>query len=610
MEKSVYITGSGIISAIGIGKQQVLESLLQGKTGVAPLRYLDTIHTHLPTGEVKLSDEEMRQTLGLDDTFQANRTSLMGSIALKETIADAQLSSDDLNGAYFISGTTVGGMDYTERHYLDMLENDTHLHLLRTHECGTTTRAMAEAIGLDKVVMLTPSTACSSAANSIIMGCNLIKTGRADIVIAGGSESLSKFHYNGFNTLMILDTEQCRPFDDTRAGLNLGEGAAFVVLESERSVKARGIKPLFQVDGYGNACDAFHQTASSDDGEGAYRAMCEAIDMSGLDKSQIHYVNAHGTGTPNNDVSEGAALQRVFGEQMPPVSSTKSFTGHTTSASGSIEAVICLMALQNSFLPANLGWKNQIPGGITPTLGQTGVEMEHVMCNSFGFGGNDSSLILSKINNKEHAGTSEACAASDSATKIYVKAKCTHRPADGPADISEFVPKLEARRMCRLLKSAIYTSMTALRDAGITTPDGIITATEYGMLDNSEKFLSQMCREGEELLKPTLFMQSTHNTIGGTLAIRMKCHGYNITHSNGPQSLADAILDARLQLELGRVQNILVGYHNELTPCFADMERRLYNRISEPGETSIVLVLSTDPEGAICDLDDLDINSL
>lgn len=604
MESAVYITGSGIISSIGIGKQQTLESLMEGKSGITTLQYLDTIHKHLPAGEVKLSDEQMRQMLKLDDAFQANRTSLMGSLALVETLKDAGLTPEQCSDAWLISGTTVGGMDYTERHYLDMLENDEHLYLLRTHECGTTTHAMAEAVGLGKLKMTTPSTACSSAANAIIMGCNLIKTGRADIVIAGGSESLSKFHYNGFNTLMILDSKQCRPFDDTRAGLNLGEGAAFVVLESEKSVRERGVTPLFQVDGYGNACDAFHQTASSDNGEGAYLAMCQALEMAGLKSEDIQYVNAHGTGTPNNDVSEGAALQRVFGDAMPAVSSTKSFTGHTTSASGSIETVICLLAMQNDFIPANLGWENQIPGGVTPTTGERGVELSHVMCNSFGFGGNDSSLVLSKASSKEHAGIQSHGA------KVYVKAICVHHPEDDAPDLTEFVSKLESRRMCKLLKSAIFTTMTAIKEACIDEVDGIITATEYGMLDNSEKFLTQMCQDGEELLKPTLFMQSTHNTIGGTLAIRMKCHGYNITFSNGSDSLKDALLDARLQFELGRAKNIVVGYHNELTPCFAKMEQRLYGHQKPAGETSVVMVLSTDPTNAMMELDNLELDKL
>lgn len=604
MEQPINITGAGIISAIGVGKNEVLDSLLKGQSGIAPPCHLKTIHKHLPAGEVKWSDAEMRKQLGLDQSFQANRTSLMGSIALLEALNDAGLKTSDCRGAYFISGTTVGGMDYTERHYLDMVEHDEHLALLRTHECGATSHAIAESIGLKEVHIMTPSTACSSAANAIIVGANLIKTGRADIVIAGGSEALSKFHYNGFNTLMILDSQQCRPFDETRAGLNLGEGAAYLVLESEKSIRARGAQPLFQVDGYGNACDAYHQTASSNNGEGAYLAMRAALEMAGLHPADISYVNAHGTGTPNNDISESRALRRVFADNMPAVSSTKSFTGHTTSASGSLEAVICLLALQHNFHPANLGWQHPMHEGIIPTQGATGQCMQHVMCNSFGFGGNDSSLILSKVGTRLHTG------ATPSLPTVYVKAINIHRPADGPVDIMQFVPKMEARRMCKLLKSAIFTSLTTLKQAGIDSPDGIVTATEYGMLENSEKFLTQMCSEGEDCLKPTLFMQSTHNTISGALGILLKCHGYNITFSDGPDSLRSAILDARLQLELGRARHMLVGYHNEITTCFADMERRLYGYETTPGETSIVLLLTTESESALCTLDDLNLDTL
>ena len=164
---------------------------------------------------------------------------------------------------------------------------------------------------------------------------------------------------------MILDHQRCRPFDATRAGLNLGEGAAYIVLESEEMASKRGVKPHVYLTGYGNACDAFHQTASSEDGEGAYLAMKEALVMAHVSPKEIQYVNAHGTGTPNNDQSESVSLQRLFGAHMPLVSSTKSFTGHTTSASGSIEAVICILAIQHHFVPTNLGWEHQMEKGIT-----------------------------------------------------------------------------------------------------------------------------------------------------------------------------------------------------------------------------------------------------
>lgn len=255
---------------------------------------------------------------------------------------------------------------------------------------------IAAAFG-DFASMSTVSTACSSATNAIITGANMLRCGLADKVVAGGAECLSAFHLNGFNTLMILDRQQCRPFDRDRAGLNLGEGAAYLVMETESSAMARGVKPLCRLSGYGNACDAFHQTASSPDGDGATMAMEEALRVSRLKPADIDYVNAHGTGTQNNDESEGRAIRRVFGSDIPPVSSTKSFTGHTTSASGSIEAVICILALEHQFLPTNINWTTPIEGGIMPVTDiHPRREMKHVLSNAFGFGGNDSSIIISR----------------------------------------------------------------------------------------------------------------------------------------------------------------------------------------------------------------------
>ena len=195
---------------------------------------------------------------------------------------------------------------------------------------------------------------------------------------------------------MILDQNICRPFNTDRAGLNLGEGAGFIVIESEESAKRRGANVLAELKGTGNACDAYHQTASSENGEGAFLAMSKAVAEGGIHVDDIQYVNAHGTGTPNNDACESSALSRVFGNKMPKVSSTKMYTGHTTSASGSIEAVYSILSLLHQFVPANLGWTKADDRCITPfTNGDCG-NLSNVMCNSFGFGGNDSSIILSR----------------------------------------------------------------------------------------------------------------------------------------------------------------------------------------------------------------------
>lgn len=586
MNNTVYITGAGIISAIGNNKEEVKQALLNKESGVGEIHLLQSEHHELPCGEVKLSNKELRKRLDIADNQQYSRTALLGITAIRQALDESGIPPKD---AFLLSGTTVGGMDSTELHYLDMLKENDYLNLLESHDSGSTTMFIANYFGIPQSHVATISTACSSAANAFIVGANMIKTGKADIVIAGGCEALSLFHLNGFNSLMILDTERCRPFDATRKGLNLGEGAAYMILESSRSVAQRGGKPLAVLTGYGNKCDAFHQTASSCNGEGAYLAMKEALEMAEISSTDIDYINAHGTGTPNNDSSESAALKRIFVDKMPYISSTKSFTGHTTSASGGIEMVISLLALLNNFIPANLGWKNQMPDGITPNLGMTDVILNHVMCNSFGFGGNDSSLILSRISSKDTIREEKLL----KTIPMHVASIVRSTPDAPYGNIKDFLKPIEARRLSKLQKAAFITSLSALREAGIECPDAIIESTSYGMLENSEKFLMQLCQEGEHGLSPTLFMQSTHNTIAGSLAIQTHCHGYNITYTqlSEKEVLEQCIRDVEMLMEEGKIENALVGYHNEVTPALHDMLYRLRGQDIPIGVTSIAMVI-------------------
>ena len=596
---NIAITGLGIICAIGNNSQQVLDSLVNKKTGVGMMKYLQSCHKELPVGEVKLSDDELKTLLGLPVKSLYSRTTLLGAVAVKQAMADAGLSANMLSGkkVVLISGTTVGGMDVTERILADMREalqtpNTQHkspVDYVKRHDCGSTTNEIAQICGLDCEVC-TISTACSSAINSIIVGCEMLRGGEADIVIAGGSEALSKFHLNGFNTLHILDTEVCRPFDATRVGLNLGEGAAFVVLQKDKD------NGKAYIGGYGNKCDAFHQTASSDDGEGAYLAMCEALESSGIDKSQIDYINAHGTGTPNNDQSESVALKRIFGDDIPLVSSTKGFTGHTTSASGSIETVICVLAIQNNFVPVSYGFSHEDEACIHPFEGDDKQHrMDYVICNSFGFGGNDSSLLLMK---KERP--------LPPPSPVEREPECPSLPMQGDleglivaditidsmeqlADYKEYISPKEGRRMGKLMKAATLTSLIALREAGVECPDAIITATANGMLETSEKFLVDMVDNGEETLSPTLFMQSTHNTIGSAIAIRTNCHGYNITYTQGKDSMKWALRDAERLIRMGKAKIVLVGCHDESAPLFQSFYEYLNLSIPQIYSRSVVL---------------------
>lgn len=405
MSKRICITGAGIISSLGIGIDETLRNLLDEQSGINPVSILETIHSDIPVGEVRMDNKQLGKLAKAKPPVTELRTALLGIIAARQALEAARLSETDIADAAFINGTTVGGMDKTERDFKEIFNDNGDLGSecsLRNHDCGAITAHIADSLGSFKIVTTT-STACSSAANAVILGAEMIKSGLVNIAVVGGSEALTRFHLNGFNTLMILDKERCRPFDRDRAGINLGEGAAYLVIENEEAARRRNATVLAELSGYANSCDAFHQTATSDTGEGPYLSMRNAMDMAGLGANDISYINTHGTGTPNNDESELTAMERIFGDLLPPFSSTKPFTGHTTSAAGAIESVISLLAMQQGLIPANLGFANPIRTHARPITSTTsGIDLRHVINNSFGFGGNDSTLIFSNPDRHAH----------------------------------------------------------------------------------------------------------------------------------------------------------------------------------------------------------------
>ncbi len=398
MTKGVAITGMGIISAIGNNVAENFQSLVKGKKGISRISKIDTIHKdEIMVGEIDYTNSELEQILKLSPDNNYSRTGLLGAIAAKEAVVNSGIKDINAYKTGLISATSVGGMDMTEKFYYDYFKSDTYLKYIEAHNAGDSTQKIADQLGINKSLVTTISTACSSAANAIMLGARLIKSGKLDRVIVGGTDCMSKFTINGFKTLMILSDTYNTPFDENRKGLNLGEAAAFLVLESDAVIKAKNKTVLGYVKGYGNANDAFHQTASSDHGDGATLAMEKALKVAGLDNKDIDYINAHGTATGNNDLSEGRAIIRVFGENTPEFSSTKAYTGHTLAAAGAIEAVYSVLALQNNVIYPNLNFKTQMKEfNITPQLVLKEKELQTVMSNSFGFGGNCSTVIFSK----------------------------------------------------------------------------------------------------------------------------------------------------------------------------------------------------------------------
>jgi 3-oxoacyl-[acyl-carrier-protein] synthase-1 len=397
MSAKVFITGTGIVSALGVGKAATLQGLKAGKTGIAPIQHLQTIHSNLPAGEVKYSDAQLLALCGFPINAKGySRTTLLGLLAAREALAGI-MGKDNIRTG-FISATSVGGMRETEQFYQDYI-NDPQagdISMVATHDCGDSTEKIARELGITDYVT-TISTACSSSANSIMLGARLIKQGLLDRVVVGGTDALTQFTLNGFNSLQILDQELCKPFDERRKGLNLGEGAGYIVMESENLAMSHEQDITGILSGYGNTNDAFHQTASSPDGKGAGMAIQKALQVAGLKPEDINYINVHGTGTENNDVSEGLALERIFGTSVPPFGSTKAFTGHTLAAAGGVEAVISLLSMRHGLIFPNLHFEAPMKElAHQPVTNLQSAELTHILSNSFGFGGNCSSLIFSK----------------------------------------------------------------------------------------------------------------------------------------------------------------------------------------------------------------------
>ncbi|MBL3656836.1 beta-ketoacyl-[acyl-carrier-protein] synthase family protein [Fulvivirga sediminis] len=392
----VYITGFGIVSSLGVGVELNLASLKGFKSGISMPSFLQTSHKELPVGELKFSNEELGEKLRIKKCQSVSRTALLGLLAAEEALEMASLQESDLKRAALINGTSVGGMDVSELAYPSVLNNSLkeYRNAFENHDCGAISQYMARHLKIHGHIE-TISTACSSSANSIMNAGRLIRAGMADKVLAGGTDALSIFTLNGFGALKILDPQHCKPFDATRKGLNLGEGAAFLVLESERSVEERGAPVLGELVGYGNCNDAYHQTASSPDGLGAYLAMGKALKIANLLPQEVDYINAHGTGTQNNDMSESKAIKKLFSDDIPVYSSTKAYTGHALGAAGAIEAVYSLLSIREQVVFPNLNVEAPMDILPDPITKVQPAKIQKVLSNSLGFGGNSTSLIFS-----------------------------------------------------------------------------------------------------------------------------------------------------------------------------------------------------------------------
>lgn len=394
----VVVTGIGIISSLGRNVEENLNCLRNSISGIRKTKYFKSKYAeHILFGEVDASNEELKNITGLEKEKGLTRTDLLAFKAFQEAIADSKLDPENISSSdtAFISASTVGGMCEHDNLFKDANLKSETSEFLSYYGCGAHTLRIAEKYKI-KGITDTINTACSSSANAIMLGVKLIRSGLVKRSIVGGVDSLSKYTVNGFSALKILSEKATSPFDETRDGLSLGEAAAYLVLESEEIISDKKVYAC--VSGYGNSNDAFHTSALSDDARGVIIAVNGALTSARLKPENIDYINAHGTGTENNDKVELTGLLKIF-EKLPPYNSTKSYTGHTLGAAGAVEAIFSILSMQNGELYPSLRVEIPITQFNVPPISEfrKDIKINHVLSNSFGFAGNCTSLIFSKV---------------------------------------------------------------------------------------------------------------------------------------------------------------------------------------------------------------------
>lgn len=403
----IVITGLGVISALGPDLSAFLAGLQSGQTAIGKLTRFDASGCRSDlVGQAPAPCFPASFVL----PRYASRPDAFGIAAALEAVADARLTESALAQAAVCFGTGVGGAESTEAYLRDLAQNPpgtppTSKGAIIAHQPASVTDLVARVLSA-RGPRATFMTACSSSALSISQGRDLILLGHADVAICGGAEGLCPLTTAGFSALRATSPELCRPFDRDRKGLNLGEGAAVLILESGEHARRRGARIYARLIGTGLSCDAYHMTAPQPEGAGALLAMRAACRDAGLSPTAIGYVNAHGTGTPHNDAAETAALRQLLGEHTPrvPLSSIKSLLGHTLGAAGAIEAVASVLSIVHGVLPPTAQLQTPDPAFVSP--GSDAVEFDFIMgatrqarpdfvlSNSFAFGGNNAALLF------------------------------------------------------------------------------------------------------------------------------------------------------------------------------------------------------------------------
>lgn len=595
----VVVTGVAVSCAIGDGTEQVWKAVRDGRSGIKLTERLDvsrlSCHYSGEMGEVPVP---VHRPKGRTD-----RATRLALAAAEEAIAAARLPVEHPDPYRFgvALGTSVGGLAEGEKFHWELLAGgiaSTGRHHLLVYPLYTAADAISAAHGAKgpKVVI---SNACAAGANSIGWAMDAIRNGRADVMLAGGVDVLDILSLAGFDSLKALDDQPCAPYSRS-TGLNIGEGAAVLVLERESTAVARGITPLAYLGGYALSSDAHHATAPDPAGSGARRAMSRALAQAGRTPADVDYINGHGTGTPANDSAEPKAADALFDGNPPPMSSTKSQIGHTLGAAGAIEAAVCVLAVREGFLPptVNVADPAALTRDIVPGMGRE-ADIDVVVSNSFAFGGNNCALVLSREPGDPPApprhrvvvtgvglvsplgtGRTAFVDAVRAGTVAVAEAKQTdttdarHKLVAEVAAASyrRLVDPAYARRLDQLGMLVLASSRMALQDAGLTVTRtdgervGMVFGTFTGPLETVAKLTETIGTQGPDRVNPRLFPNSVMNAAAGHACLSLQLRGPLSTLATGCASGVAGLGYAADLIRTGEADAMLAVSADELTP--------------------------------------------
>lgn len=596
----LYVTGIGLVTALAPTREGSWDALLRGERGIREIDLFDTtgLRGHLG-GQVP--DVTIRDAPSVA-TGSWSRSSMMAFIAAREALAQSKLDPKKTRVGLIVGGTT-GGMYENEGRLAELHSNprneDALIELL-SHPLTAACDCVNYALG-PFVRTRTLSTACSSGANALMVAAGWLRAGLVDAVIAGGCDGLCRLTLVGFNSLSAVDPEPCRPFDKSRRGLNLGEGAGFMVIERAAEVRARSATPIAELAGWGLGSEAHHITNPEPTGSTPARVIQAALERAKMTPADIDYVNAHGTGTPLNDPMESAALVRALGSEIGriPVSSSKAQIGHALAASGAIEAGICALVVQRQKIVPTVGLVDPDPA--CPLVHVPGEGRSHrvraALTNSFGFGGMDSALVFKEANLDDPPITAEE------ARRVVVTAAVALTPSaglqstsevgdllrDGPVahdiklDFGAHLDVAKARRLDRPARIGAVIVQRALAEAGgaFVPKMGTVLSSAYGALDASAAYLHRLMEKGARLASPAEFPNLVPSSPVGHVTIYLGLGGPALATADLETSGESACTQAIELIQTGEADVIVGGGVEEASPIVERRQATMYKRAAE-----------------------------